>query len=212
MRVLSEKDRLEYFSPDTAPYQVAAEDLNSLRDEMHRVLHHMAMSIDNSGAALQRSADSKAIDQAAASVILKALGVFIREHLEELLNLVATARKDNVALCAHGMDNFDDVTLTTLVADAIGISTVSIPSAHFQKKFKLKIAKLALGSDASEDDIAKISEELASGVTQDEFEAETMAKVSQHEANRSRSQETLKDPSGVKTAKALSAFGKSKPA
>ncbi|HEY6021367.1 MAG TPA: hypothetical protein VIY48_16120, partial [Candidatus Paceibacterota bacterium] len=106
MRVLAENDRLEYFSPDTAPYKIAMEDLAGIRDEMHRVLHHMAMSVDNSGAALQRSADSKAIDQAAASVILRALGMLLREHLEELLGIIATGRKENLAFCAHGMDNF----------------------------------------------------------------------------------------------------------
>ncbi len=203
MRVLAEKDRLEYFSPDAAPYQIAAEDLCTIRDEMHRVLHHMAMSVDNSGAALQRSADSKAIDQAAASVILRALGVFVREHLEELLNLVSTGRSDNHRIAAKGMDNFDDVTLSQLVLDAVGISTVSIPSAHFQKKFKLKIAKLALGADATEEDIELITEDLENGVTQDEFEAEAEAKVAQHGASIATSEHTADDPGGIKTAKAL---------
>lgn len=208
LRVLAEKDRLEYFQPDVAPYQVAAADLAALRDEMHRVLHHMALSVDNSGAALQRSADSKAIDQAAASVILRALGVFVREHLEELLALVAEGRKDSIKIVAKGMDNFEDVTLTTLVQDAIGISTVSIPSAHFQKKFKLKIAKLALGADATEDDLETISQELESGVTQDEFEAEAEARVVSHQATKATSEATIDDPQGLKAAKAL---GKGKP-
>lgn len=208
MRVLAEKDKLEYFSPDVAPYQMASEDLNAIRDEMHRVLHHMAMSVDNSGAALQRSADSKAIDQAAASVILRALGVFVREHLEELLNLVSTGRKDNVRLAAKGMDNFEDVTLSQLVLDAVGLSTVSIPSAHFQKKFKLKLAKLGLGADATEEDIEIIKQDLESGVTQDEFESEAEARVVQNEATAATAEATKQDPQGIKAAKAM---GKTKP-
>lgn len=209
LRVLAEKDRLEYFSPDVAPYQAAAEDLSNLRDEMHRVLHSMAQSVDNSGAALQRSADSKAIDQAAAAVILRALGVFLREHLEELLNLIAAGRKDNHAFAAKGADNFDDVTLSQLVLDAVGLDTINIESAHFKKKFKLKLAKLALGADATEEDIELIKEDLEGAITQDELEAEAVAKTMGHEATAATAEATIDDPQGIKAAKAL---GKTKPA
>lgn len=203
IRVLAEKDKLEYFSPDTAPYQIAGEDLNVIRDEMHRVLHSMAMSVDNSGAAMQRSGESKAIDQAAAAVILRALGVFLREHLEELLNLISTGRKDNQAFAAKGADNFDDVTLSQLVLDAVGLETVAIPSAHFQKKFKLKLAKLALGADATEDDLNTIKEELESTTTQDELDAEVEARKIGHEATAATAEATVDDPQGIKAAKAL---------
>lgn len=207
LRVFAEKDRMEYFSPDTAPYQVAGEDLNNLRDEMHRVLYAMAQSVDNSGAALQRSGESKAIDQAAASVILRALGTFLREHLEDLLGTISTGRKDNLRFTAQGMDNFDDITLSQLVLDAVGISTVQIPSATFQKLFKYKVAKLALGADVSEDDLATIKDELESGVTQDEFEAEAMAKSLQHEASAATAEATIDDPTGEKLAKKTASFG-----
>lgn len=209
MRVLAEKDKLEYFSPDTAPYQIAMEDLAIIRDEMHRVLHSMAQSVDNSGAAMQRSADSKAIDQAAAAVILRALGIFLREHLEELLNLISTGRKDNHAFAAKGADNFDDITLSQLVLDAVGLETVAIPSAHFQKKFKLKIAKLALGADATEDDLETIKEELESTQTQDELEAEVEARKLGYVATAATAEATADDPQGIKAAKAL---GKTKTA
>lgn len=197
LRVLAEKDRMEYFSPDSAPYKIAMDDLNVIRDEMHRVLHHMAMSVDNSGAALQRSADSKAIDQAAASVILRALGTILREHLEDLLCMVATGRKDNLAFAAHGMDSFDDVTLSQLVIDAIGIESANIPSAYFNKKFKLKLAKIALGPDATEEDIEEIKKELETTVTHDSFEAEADADLAQHNATKETAEARAKDPTAV---------------
>lgn len=209
MRVLAEKDKLEYFAPDPAPFQIAADDLSTIRDEMYRTLHSMAMSVDNSAAAVGRSADSKQVDQAAGAVILRALGTFVREHLEELLNLVATGRGDNVRLAARGMDNFEDVTLSTLVLDATGLMTVGIPSAHFQKKFKLKLAKLGLGGDATEDDIEIIKGELDTNVTQDTFDAEAAATALGHEATAATHEATIDDPQGIKAAKAL---GKTKPA
>jgi hypothetical protein len=207
LRVFAENDRLEYFSPDTAPYQVAGADLNVIRDEMHRVLHSMAQSVDNSGAALQRSGESKAIDQAAAAVILRALGTYIREHLEDLLLTISTGRKDNHRFCANGMDNFDDVTLSQLVLDAVGLASVGIESAKFNALWKFKIAKLALGADATEDDLREIKEELEQNVTQDQFAAEAEAKTLQHEASAAVADATTKDPQGIKASKAL---GKSK--
>lgn len=208
LRVLAEKDRMEYFSPDSAPYKIAMEDLSAIRDEMHRVLHHMAMSVDNSGAALQRSGESKAIDQAAAAVILRALGVLLKEHLEELLGIVATGRADNTAFCAHGMDSFDDITLSQLVIDAIGIESVNIPSAKFNKLWKLKVAKIALGPDASEEDIQDISEELEGVVTQDSFEAESDAKLAQHGANQASAEAKQADPGAQLAQQKLSKVSK----
>lgn len=202
LRVFAEKDRLEYFSPDAAPYTVAQADLNNLRDEMHRVLYAMAQSVDNSGAALQRSGDSKAIDAAVGAVILRALGTFLREHLEDLLGTIAQGRKDNHAFAAKGMDNFDDVTLTQLVLDAIGISTVQIQSATFQKLFKYKVAKLALGADVDETDLEEIKKELDTNVTNDEFAAEAEAKTAQHQASTAVAEATAEDPLGAKQAKA----------
>jgi hypothetical protein len=203
LRVFAEKDKLEYFSPDTAPYQIAREDLNNIRDEMHRVLYAMAQSVDNSGAALQRSGESKSIDQAAAAVILRALGMYVREHLEDLLLTISTGRKDNYRFCAHGMDVFDDVTLSQLVLDAIGLATVDIPSATFQKLFKFKVAKLALGSDVKEEDLDDIAKELESNVTQDVFDAAADAQLAQHEASSAMSQANKDDPTGEKLAKKL---------
>jgi hypothetical protein len=198
LRVFAEKDRLEYFSPDVAPYTVAQADLSNLRDEMHRVLYAMAQSVDNSGAALQRSGESKAIDQAAAAVILRALGTYLREHLEDILLTISTGRKDNLRFSAHGMDNFDDITLSQLVLDAIGIGTVEIPSATFQQLFKYKVAKLALGADVTEDDLDTIKEELASTNTQDLFDAQTQADQAGHEARQAQAEAATNDPTGEK--------------
>jgi hypothetical protein len=198
LRVFAENDRLEYFSPDVAPYTVAGQDLNVLRDEMHRVLHSMAQSVDNSGAALQRSGESKAIDQASASIILRALGTYVREHLEDLLLTISTGRKDNYRFAANGMDSFDDVTLSQLVTDAVGLASVGIESATFNALWKYKIAKLALGADVTEDDLSEIKKELESNVTQDQFAAEAEAKLLQHEANAAVADATSKDPQGTK--------------
>lgn len=182
--VLAEKDRMEYLTPDTAPYETAAADLDRIRDEMHRVLHHMAMSVDNSGAALQRSAESKAIDQVAASVILKALGVLLREHLEDVFETVIEGRKESesVSIAAKGMDAFEDTTLTQLVTDALSLQALNIPSATLQKKWFLKIARAALGPDATPEEIEEVADELEENITSETFKLTAEADAVTEEA------------------------------
>lgn len=175
LKVLAEKDRLEYFSPDISPYSVAMQDLSNLRDEMYRVMHAMAQSVDNSGAALQRSAASKSVDAAAGAVILRALGLLLREHLEDTLLTISTGRKDNLAFSAHGADSFEDVTLDQIMTDAVNLSKAGgINSPTFNRLWAFKIAKLALGADTTEDDLEDIAEELKDAALMQETDAENL--------------------------------------
>lgn len=170
MRVMAAEDRMEYFSPDAGPFQFAADDLNLLRDEMHRVLHHMALSVDNSGAALQRSADSKAIDAAVTAVVLRALAGYVREHALDIYRTIQIGRKDpEVVWSAVGMEDFDDSTAGALIEQALSLEAVRIPSATFQVAYKFQIAKRLLGNDADEDTLDLIKEELENAISQEDI-------------------------------------------
>lgn len=208
-------DRMEYFSPDVSTYQAAAEDLANIRDEMHRVLHHMALSVDNSGAALQRSADSKSIDQAAASVILKALGVIVREHLEDLYQTVIMGRKEieSVQVAAKGMDQFDDTSVSQIVADALTYTSLNIPSATAQRKVFLKVVKAFLGPDATPEEIEDVTDELEEAITTETFTMKAEADARSEEARATGAQREIDgepSPDAVFAAKTKEKLAKSK--
>lgn len=204
-------DKLEYFSPDSAPYKMAAEDLNVIRDEMHRVLHAMAQSVDNSGAALKRSAESKSIDAQSASAVLKALGVILREHFTEALETVAAGRKDKgLEFTLKGMDIFDDVSLTELVTDAVALEAVNIPSATFQKRFKLKIAKVALGAEATDEEMNMIEDELEQTLTQDTYDMANQAEQAGHDTAMAGAEQAWKEAKAPIAPKAGQAKPKKK--
>lgn len=214
--VLAEKDRMEYFSPDVATYQAAAEDLANLRDEMHRVLHHMALSVDNSGAALQRSADSKSIDQAAASVILKALGVLVREHLEDLYSTVVMGRQESasVMVSAKGMDAFDDTSVSQIVADALTYTSLNIPSATAMRKVFIKVVKAFLGADATPEEIEEISDELEESVSAETFAMKAEADALSEEARATGAERDINgepSPDQVFAAQSKEKLAKAKP-
>jgi hypothetical protein len=206
---LSSEDRFEYVGPDSAAFSVAQEDLNILRDEMHRVVHQMAQSVDNSGAALQRSAESKQVDQSATSVILQEFGKIVREHAVLMHEVAETGRGDAPREWqANGMDDYDDVTVDVLVTQAQTLELVPIPSATFQREWKYQLARRVLGDSVSEDMLDDIKAELEENITNEQFvqptaeesmaaEQETMAAQHDHEIEL----EKVKGEVKAKTAK-----------
>lgn len=171
----AEKDRLEYVGPDPGPFTAALADLNNLRDEMHRVLHQMALSVDNSGAALQRSGESKQVDQQSASIILRALGQVVRDHVIEVLETVQVCRDEEPAEWRpEGMEKYDEVSVDGLLAQAETVDVVSIPSAKFKQLWTYNLARRLLGENANDDELEEIREELEENITNEQF---TMADV-----------------------------------
>lgn len=167
--VLGPDDEAMYVGPDTSPFSFASEDCNGLRDEMHRVLHHMALSVDNSAAALQRSADSKQVDHAATAVILRFLGQVVREHVSETYEYVAGCRGDaEINPIVEGMEKFDEQSLDALIEQAGVVETLNIPSATFKKLWDYRLASRLL-VDATDEDLEEIRDELDKNVANEDY-------------------------------------------
>lgn len=191
---MGEKDRIEFLGPDAAPFTAAMADLSTLRDEMHRVLHSMALSVDNSGAAMSRSAESKMVDQAAAAIILKALGEIVHEHVIKVYELVQTGRAEElVKWLPEGMESFDEVGLEGLLKQAETVDTVSIPSARFKQLWTYQLARRLLGHGAENEDLALILKELKTNITNEQFDP-TMAPIAEVEGGDGEAATPKKEP------------------
>lgn len=160
----AEKDKVEYISPQAEPFKVAMADLDNLRDEMHRVLHQMAQSVDNSGAALKRSAESKTVDASATAVILKEMGRLLRDHAEDVFTTISHGRGEDKDWTAQGADQFDEVAMDSLVTEAQVLESIAIPSPTFQALYKFELARRALPG-ATEEQLGEIMDELKDGIT-----------------------------------------------
>lgn len=188
---LGDKDRFEFVGPDTSAYAIALQDLNNLRDEMHRVVHQMAMSVDNSAAALQRSGESKQVDQSSTAIVLREFGKIAREHVIEVFEVVQMGRQDPtpVVWLAEGMDGYNDTSADQLVTQAQGMELVTIPSATFQREYKLQVARKVLGDSVEEETIDDIRKELEQNITNEMFQAPTpMDMAAQEQADKETSQ------------------------
>lgn len=164
------KDELRYTSPDAMIYDTALRDLDGLRDEIHRVLHHMALAANNSSAALGRSGKSKAQDKAATAVVLAHLGELLRRHAKEVFDLARRGRRDpETTWSASGMESFENADVAEVIQNATLVDMLKIPSETFQRLRIFANARRILGPSATPDQLEAIRKELERNVSAEEF-------------------------------------------
>lgn len=170
VHVFGKEDRLEYTSPDAAVFTVAAADLNTLRDEMHRVCSAMANALDGSSAAVGRSGESKAQDKVSKEQVLLHLGTFLSDHLGDMLTLVARGRGDEpVDWDVTGFRTFDQISAQEAVDTATAVGALDIPSPTFQRVFLTSVAKRVVAHDATTEQLDAITKEIEDNVADEDF-------------------------------------------
>lgn len=165
-------DDARFIGPDSSSFAEARESCREMSDAMHRTMHLMAMSVEQSAGMLGRSAASKQADMAATVVVLGALGTYVREHAVALMQMVSRARGDTdmiEAWQAAGASNFEATTPDTTISRAIEVEGISIKSETFQRMFQADVAEAWLGERATQAVMDTIQEELAENVTADQF-------------------------------------------
>jgi hypothetical protein len=168
VQIRAEKDRAEYIGPDSGAYATALASTHDLRDEMHRVTHQMALAVNNTGASLGRSAESKGQDKEDRTVVLEEFGRRLRDHAIRVVETVAQGRGDaEVDWCSEGWQSFDLESLGDLIDQAVSLSTLSIPSPTFQRMHTKDVCIKVLGEKATPEVVEKIDAELEKGFTQD---------------------------------------------
>lgn len=173
VQIRDARGRAEFLGPSTDGFTHALAWIQSIRDEMHRVCHQMALALDNNSAALRRSADSKAHDKASQSVILVAIGQIARAHGEMVFDLISTGRGDTEyvgAWKATGMDAYDAVDVDASVNRFVELSTVTLNSKTAKVLLEMDFYRAALGENVGEETFEQIEKELQANIP-DEAEA-----------------------------------------
>lgn len=154
-------DSAVWVSPPDAPFAHALTSCESIRDEMHRVVQQMALSADNKGSLLRRSAESKQKDTDALDVVLGEYGKLARRFVVELLQLVEAGRGDKPReWTASGASNFDSSSTDALIEEETVLDAVEMPSPTFKAERKKQLARKVLGDSVTEDKLAEIDEEI----------------------------------------------------
>jgi len=171
------QDRAEFIGPDASPFAEARASCDQIMREMHRVMFVMSLSVDMGSAQIRRSGESKAQDKNATTVILLALGKYLRDAMRDMVELVGYV-KGELDPRVSGAESFDSTDVAGAVAEAVELlNGVPIKSATFKKAYLLRTYKTVMGDELTEDELQEIREELEESITAEDtmMEAGAMA-------------------------------------
>lgn len=166
-------DSAKWVAPPDAPFAHALDSCTNIRDEMHRVVQQMALSADNKGGELRRSADSKKQDSSALDTVLNEYGKIARKFAISVLRLAETGRGDKPnEWTASGLSEFDHSSADSMLESETILDTVELPSPTFKAERKKQLARKVLGDSVTEDKLSMIDDEIEGYYSHEGFELE----------------------------------------
>lgn len=164
-QIRGHEDDARFVGPEVAPFAEGRESCADIMREMHRVLFSMSLSANMDRAALQRSGESKQSDDAKIAVILAALGHYMREALKDILALWQVAKGRPLAVRVGGAEEFVAQDVRHAIETAVTLMNgVPMRSPTFKKAFLLKLYKLVLGEELTQQEWAEVRQELESAI------------------------------------------------
>lgn len=156
---LGPQDRFGWTEPEGKVYQIAADNLSRLKDEIYRVCYLLNQAADPSAGGLSMSAASKQRDFGVTQEVLRAYGDAVKDTMKQVLRAIAGARQDGVSVDVTGMDEFDIGDFGIELDDAKKLLDLGIASETLKKQVFKKLAFKYL-CDASQDVKNRVAEEI----------------------------------------------------
>jgi hypothetical protein len=136
---LGPQDRFGWTEPQGNVYQIAADNLTRLQEEIYRVCY-----VSHAGGALSgnaaQSGVSKQRDYAITQEVLRAYGDAVKDSIKRVLRAVEAAREDGLSIDVSGMDEFDIGDFGTELNDAQQLLSLGINSPTLKKQVFKKLA------------------------------------------------------------------------
>ncbi len=135
---LGPQDRFGWTEPEGKVFQLAADNLTRLQEEIYRVCYLLAQA----GGPLARaqSGISKQRDNAITQEVLRGFGDVVKDTLKRVLRAVIAARQDDISLDVSGLDEFDIGDFTGELEDARTLLSLGIDSPTLKKQVFKKLA------------------------------------------------------------------------
>jgi hypothetical protein len=155
---LGPNDRFGWTEPEGKVYQIAADNLVRLKDEIYRVCYLM----NQAGSALgeqRMSGLAKQRDFSVTQEVLRGYGDAVKDTMKQVLKAIAEARQDGVSIDVSGMDDFDIGDFGNELDDAKKLLDLGIESATLKKQIFKKLAFKYL-CDARQEIKTRVAEEI----------------------------------------------------
>jgi hypothetical protein len=154
---LAPEDKFGWTEPTGNVFQIAAANLERLKDEIYRVSYLMQQAGDSSG--LHQSGLSRQWDFSVTQEILRSYGDTMKDAIRHVLNAIAIARQDDLLIDASGLDEFDISDFSTDVSDAQSLLNLGIKSPTLTKQVQKRVALKYL-CDARQEVKNRIADEI----------------------------------------------------
>jgi hypothetical protein len=160
---LGKDDRFGWTEPAGTVYQIAADNLTRLQQEIYRVCYLMSQAHGSDSPAAAQSGLSKLRDFAITQEVLRAYGDAIKDCMKRVLRAIEAARVDDLRVDVAGLDDFDIRDFGSDLEDASGLLKLGIESPTLRKHVYRRLANKYLCDVRQEikDAIAREIEEKA---------------------------------------------------
>jgi hypothetical protein len=159
---LGPQDKFGWAEPDGKVYQIAAQNLESLKEEIYRVCYLSQASGEMTGGHAQ-SAASKQLDFIITEEVLRGYAVAVKDCMRRLLMAVSDAREDGLSVTVSGLDEVDIADLGTELDDASKLLQLGITSPTLKRQIYQRIALKYL-SDARQETKDQVAQEIEAQV------------------------------------------------
>jgi hypothetical protein len=136
---LGPDDRFGWTEPEGHVYQLAADNLARLKEEIYRVCYLLSHAGPVSSG-LQQSGLSKLRDFAITQEVLRAYGDVIKDAMKKALRGIAQVREDVLEIDVSGLDDFDIGDFGSELAEASQLLGLGIKSDTLRKQIYKKLA------------------------------------------------------------------------
>lgn len=155
---LGPADKFGWTEPDGKVYQIAAANLETLKEEIYRVCYLSQASGEMTGGHAQ-SAVSKQMDFTITQEVLRAYGTAVKDCIRRVLTAISEAREDGVAVSVSGMDEVDITDFGTELQDAKNLLAMGIESVTLKRQICQRLA-LKFLSDVRQETKDQIAREI----------------------------------------------------
>jgi hypothetical protein len=142
-------DKFGWTEPEGKVFQIAADNLTQLQEEIYRVSY-----LPQAGKALDKgtmqSGLAKQMDFSITTEVLLAYGDAVKDQVRRVLRAIGDAREDGLEIGVTGMDEFDISDFSTELADAKQLLALGMDSPTLKKEIFKKLALKFLSDSRQE--------------------------------------------------------------
>jgi hypothetical protein len=137
---LGPEDKFGWTEPEGKVYQIAAENLTRLKEEIYRVSYLLTQAGGLTSSGSTQSGLSKQRDFAITQEVLRAYGDAVKDSMKRVLRAIEGAREDGLTIDVSGLDEFDIGDFSDELDDAERLLNVGVKSKTLRREVFKRLA------------------------------------------------------------------------